>query len=360
MKYVKISLAFCLLLFNSCSGDSSEMQNTQTIPEVGPTTANTWLIDPNHIIDAGPGIDGIPALINPETISANQITYLSDDDLVIGISNGSSGQMAIPHKILDWHEIVNMDNFGENYKNMAVVYCPLTGTGIGWNINNSTNTFGVSGLLYKNNIVPYDRGTKSNWSQIRGQCVNGELIGSSPETSVLIELPWGLWKKIYPTSRVLSTNTGHSRQYDVYPYGTYRTNNDRFIFPIPPLKNSIPSKERVYVINSGDKAKVYQFKSFSNGKVIKDQFEGKDYLLIGNSEFIVSFELDEKTINADYTYDFKGGEVIMTDDLNNQWSIFGQALSGPNRTQFLKTSHSGMMAYYFSVESFYSEPQFYE
>ena len=316
MKYIKISLVFCLLLFNSCSGDSSEIQNTQTTPQAGPTPSNTWLIDPSLIIDAGPGKDGIPALINPETISADQITYLSDDDLVIGISNGTN-QIAIPHKILDWHEIVNMDNFGTT---MAVVYCPLTGTGIGWNthINNETTSFGVSGLLYKNNIVPYDRATGSNWSQLSGQCVNGELIGSTPETTVLTELTWGLWKKLYPSSRVVSTNTGHARQYQNYPYGSYKTDNERFIYPIDPLVNNISAKERVYVINSGDKAKVYQFKSFGNGKIIKDQFEGKDYVLIGNSQFIVSFELDENTINFDFTYDFNDTEVIMTDDQNNQ------------------------------------------
>ncbi len=359
MKYIKISLAFTLLLFISCSGDSSEIQNSQgTITPQNPTPQNTWLIDPSLIIDAGPGKDGIPALANPETILADQITYLSDDDLVIGISNGTN-QIAIPHKILDWHEIVNMDNFGST---LAIVYCPLTGTGIGWNtdINNTITTFGVSGLLYKNNIVPYDRATNSNWSQLRAQCVNGELIGATPETTVLIELSWGLWKKLYPLSRVVSTNTGHSRQYSIYPYGTYKTDNERFIYPIPPLKNNVPAKERVYVINSIDKAKVYRFNSFANGKVIKDQFQGKNYLLVGNSQFIVSFELDETTMNYDFTYDFDNGEIIMTDDQNNEWNIFGQALSGPNRSQLLKKSHSGMMAYYFSVESFYDNPEFYE
>jgi len=358
MKYIKISLAFCLLLLNSCSGDSSEIQNTQTTPQAGPTPSNTWLIDPSLIIDAGPGKDGIPALINPETISADQITYLSDRDLVIGISNGTN-QIAVPHKILDWHEIVNLDNFGTP---LAIVYCPLTGTGIIWNtnINNITTSFGVSGLLYKNNIVPYDRVTDSNWSQLRAQCVNGESIGTIPETSVLIELPWGLWKKLYPSSKVVSTNTGHSRQYQIYPYGRYKTDIGGFISPIPPLKHNIHQKERVYVINSTDKAKVYRFSNFGNGKIIKDQFEGKDYLLVGNSEFIVSFELDETTINYDFTYDFNDGEIIMTDDQDNQWNIFGQAISGPNITQLLKTSHSGMMAYYFSVESFYDAPEFYE
>ena len=359
MKYFKIFLALCLMIFMSCSGDSSEIQDSvQTNTQPNPTPSNNWLIDPNFIIDAGPGLDGIPALINPETVPAGQITYLEDNDLVIGISNGSS-EMAIPHKILDWHEIVNLDNFGSA---LAVVYCPLTGTGIGWNtrINNQITTFGVSGLLYKNNIVPYDRATNSNWSQLTAQCVNGELIGFTPETSVLIEMTWGQWKQLYPSSIVVSTNTGHSRQYAVYPYGSYRTDNDKFIYPIEPLTNNVPAKERVYVINSGDKAKIYRFENFENGKIIKDQFEGKNYILLGNSEFIVSFELDDKNIDFNFTYDFKGGEIIMTDDQNNEWNIFGRALSGPNKTQFLNTSHSAMMSYYFAVESFYPDAVFYE
>ena len=358
MKYVKIYFALCLTLFISCSGDDSDGLNTlQNETIVNFSGSDVWLIDQNLVIDGGPGKDGIPALINPETIPVDQITYLRDKDLVIGITNGTT-QMAIPHKILNWHEIVNLDNFGAL---IAVIYCPLTGTGIGWNtrINEKITTFGVSGLLYKNNIIPYDRTTKSQWSQLSGQCVNGELLGSTPETLVLIEMSWGLWKQLYPSSKVVSTNTGHNRQYGINPYGTYPIDDGAFLYPIEPLINNIPAKERVYVINSGNKAKVYQFKNFENGKVIKDQFDGKHYVLIGNSEFIVSFELDENTINTDFTYSFNGDEIIMTDDLNNEWNIFGQALSGPSKTQFLKTSHSAMMGYYFSVESFFPNPEFY-
>ncbi|MGI9533293.1 DUF3179 domain-containing protein [Lutimonas sp.] len=359
MKYLKFSLAFFFFAFISCSGDSNDIQPTeQDFPGANPISTDDWLIDTDFIIDAGPGLDGIPALVNPETVFANQIDYVSDDDLIIGISNGTN-QLAIPHKILDWHEIVNLDNFGST---LAVVYCPLTGTGIGWNteINNTITTFGVSGLLYKNNIVPYDRATGSNWSQLTAKCVNGELIGSSPETTVLVELSWGLWKTLYPDSRVLTTNTGHSRQYALYPYGGYRTDNEQFIYPIEPLKNNVPAKERVYVINDEEKAKVYRFSNFEGGKIIRDQFQGKDYLIIGNADFIVSFELDDNTRNFEFTYEFNGSEIIMTDDQNNEWNIFGQALSGPNRSQFLKKSHSGMMSYYFSVESFYEGPEFYE
>ncbi len=354
MKY--FSIVLCLILFTSvsCSGDSNDIQNNGGSDPVQQTN---WLIDKNLVLDGGPGRDGIPALLNPETISTENISYLDDDDLVIGISNGKD-QIAVPHKILDWHEIINIDDFELE---LAIIYCPLTGTGIGWDtrINSQNTSFGVSGLLYKNNIIPFDRATSSNWSQLELQCVNGELIGAFPETTVLPEMTWGLWKKLYPFSRTVSTNTGVSRNYNAYPYGDYKTNNQRFIFPIPPLTNNIASKERVYTIYSGDKAKVYRFQNFENGKVIKDQFDGKDYIIIGNSEFIVSFELDGANKDLVFSYEFDETEAIMKDELDNVWNIFGKALSGPKRGEFLKSSHTAMMGYYFSVESFYPGAEFY-
>jgi len=56
------------------------------------------------------------------------VDYLSDTDLVIGVKNGSDVR-AIHILSWDWHEIVN-DDLGN--VSVAVTYCPLTGTGIGW------------------------------------------------------------------------------------------------------------------------------------------------------------------------------------------------------------------------------------
>jgi len=139
-------------------------------------------------------------------------------NLVIGFAQGDDAR-AYPHFILDWHEIVN-DRVGDIH--IAVTYCPLTGTGIGWEreINGSVTTFGVSGLLFNSNLIPYDRNTDSNWSQIRLDCVNGDLIGTEAETHVLVETTW---KTMYPKTLVMSMNTGYNRSYGNYPYGNYRT-----------------------------------------------------------------------------------------------------------------------------------------
>ena len=91
-------------------------------------TSGSWLKPSNEVRDGGPGRDGIPALSSPEFLDAMSASYLQDNDLVVGIKVGNEAR-AYPHKIFDWHEIINQDINGEL---IAVTYCPLTGSAIGW------------------------------------------------------------------------------------------------------------------------------------------------------------------------------------------------------------------------------------
>ncbi len=358
MKILNKLLILSFLLISSCSDSNSDISND--IPDNNNNNNNnsnnnnndgSWLIDKNIVFDGGPGKDGIPALLNPGLIRAEEANFLSDDDLVV-VFKYEDAILAFPHKILDWHEIINVDI---SDLSLGIIYCPLTGTAVGWNrvMNNNKTTFGVSGLLYKNNIIPYDRATDSNWSQLRLECVNGELKGNKPDITVLNEMNWGTWKKIYDQTWVVGTNTGFSRNYDVYPYGSYKTNHEYFIFPIDALNNNVPSKERVHVVIIDQSAKVYRFDSFGNGRLIKDSFAGKQLLIVGNQDFIVSFELNADSTNLDFSYDYNGTEIILSDDEGNKWNLFGEALSGPRKGNFLNAAKTSMMAYYFSIESFY-------
>ena len=310
-----------------------------------------WNIPISEIFDGGPGRDGIPALTNPNLVNANnpETSFLLDTDLVIGYKNGDDIR-AYSHSILDWHEIIN-DNIGD--VSVAITYCPLTGTGIGWNrvLNGSETTFGVSGLLYNTNLIPFDRQTGSNWSQILNESVNGELIGNKIDLIPLIETSWKTWKTIYPNTKVVSTATGFSRTYGTSPYGDYNTNNDLFLFPVA-KDNRVPLKERIHTIIKGTKAKAYQFSAFTEKNIINDSFEGDEYMVVGNSEFIVSFLLNNETSNLTFEYAFNNSETILKDNEGNSWDIFGNAIDGPRTGQSLASSES-FMAFWFSIPAFY-------
>ena len=320
-----------------------------------------WSIPLSEIFDGGPGKDGIPALTEPQFIPAAEADYLDEDDLVIGFVNGDIAK-AYPHSILDWHEIIN-DRVGD--VNISVTYCPLTGTGIGWNrdIDGLTTTFGVSGLLYNSNLIPYDRRTDSNWSQIRLDCVNGKLMGTEIESFTLVETTWKTWKEMYPSTTVVSTKTGHSRNYGKYPYGTYRTNNSYLIFPVSNKDTRIPSKDRVHGIVASGNTKVYPLSLFGESvTVIQDSFEGEDYVIVGNEadNFAVSFLSDPGDgTSPSFSPVQEQYPIVMTDAEGNMWDLFGTAVSGPRQGTQLAHARS-FIGYWFSFAAFYPQLSIYE
>jgi hypothetical protein len=363
----KFMYLILLLLIASCSSGGNDDTAIPTNPNNNNGNNNNnnptpeWLIPINEVRDGGPGKDGIPSIDSPNFVSLNDplASYVKDLDLVIGVVKGNTAR-AYPHKIMDWHEIVNDEINGEC---LAINYCPLTGTAFGWEgvAGGSKSEFGVSGLLYNANLILYDRNTNSNWSQLKLQCVNGSLISTEPELVNIVETTWANWKILYPDTEVLSLDTGFSRDYSLYPYGSYRTDHGYFIFPVTPLNPALPYKERVYAIIDDDLAKIYQFSKFINGRVVQETFNGKDYLIIGNEHLIEAFELtgDYKNLTFDYGLVFieeDGG--FFKDNEGNVWSAFGEALSGPRTGERLTPSKS-VVSYWFAIGAFYPDPEIY-
>ncbi len=343
---------------NSGSGSDTNSDGNNSDNSGSNTTPQDWLIPVSEVKDGGPGKDGIPSIDSPRFVNANdaRTDFLEDDDLIIGIVKGNEAR-AYPHLVLDWHEIVN-DKLNED--NVTINYCPLTGTAFGWSsiAGGENSTFGVSGLLYNTNLILYDRKTDSYWSQLELKCVNGDLIGNEPILESIVETNWGTWKALYPNTKVLSLETGFSRNYGNYPYGDYKTNHNFFIFTASPSNSALPNKERVYAILDEKSSKVYQFDKFIGGKVIREQFKDKEYLIIGNENLIYSFELNESQLDLVFEYDFNNSEVFFKDNEGNKWSIFGKAIEGPRTGEQLKASKS-VVSYWFAIAAFYPNPEIY-
>ncbi len=358
MRQILFSGLLCSFVFLwGCEEEPNGNGNTSS---TGSDSLEGWSIPRDEVFDGGPGKDGIPALTEPEFISAEAADYLSDDELVIGFVYGDEAR-AYPHQILDWHEIIN-DQVGE--ANIALTYCPLTGTGIGWDreIDGEVTTFGVSGLLYNSNLIPYDRKTDSNWSQIRLDCVNGKLRGKVAETFPLVETTWKTWKEMYPSTTVISQETGHNRDYGRYPYGSYRTAHDYLIFPVANEDDRFPNKERVLGILHSGSVRVYSFSSLGDKvSVILDELNGDNLVVVGNREdnFMVSF-LSDPGDGSTLSFSPVQGQypVVMTDGEGNLWDVNGRAVSGPRKDARLEAPPS-FIGYWFSFAAFYPDLTIY-
>ncbi len=352
-----LSLAITTIILSGCGQDDEPPTRTMDIL-VNPVTTtgidpSSWLIPQNQVLDGGPGKDGIPALLEPERVSVDAVDFMEPEDLIIGYRVGDQ-VVGYPHKILDWHEIINDEINGESF---AVTYCPLTGTAIGYSreIDGNTTTFGVSGLLYNTNLIAYDRLTDSNWSQIRRESVNGTLIGREIETLPLVETSWSTWQRLYPNSTVVGTNTGVPRNYGRYPYGSYLT-SPGLIFPVSVTDNRLFAKERVLGVIVGDDVKAFEISRFESPSLLEESLNGQDYIVYidGIANAAVAFEPSTLDGEALMFSTYSGGNAgIMRDQLGNVYDLFGTVVEGPN------PEHSLQRVEYF-IGFWFSFPPFFE
>ena len=181
-------------------------------------------IDLTQLLDGGPPKDGIPSVDNPRFDTA-ETTPFDQDEFVIGVVvNGEA--KAYPYGIMNWHEIVN-DTVGDT--NLTVSYCPLCDTIVVFDRGNTT--YGVSGKLYQSCLVMYDRADDTLYAQPWALGVVGANVNRSLNRLPAVKTTLGDWLAEHPDSKILSTDTGYSRDYMDYPYGNYYT-NEELVFPV--------------------------------------------------------------------------------------------------------------------------------
>jgi hypothetical protein len=196
----------------------------------------------------GVTVNGIPPLVYPKTIPANEASYLRDDHIVFGVEVEGEAR-AYPKRILGWHEMAR-DRVGG--VELTVVYCTLCGTVIPYEseVGGRRRTFGTSGLLYRSNKLMFDEETRSLWSTLEGRPVVGLLAGSGLQLRFrsAVTTTWGEWRKAHPTTRVLSTDTGFQRDYsEGAAYRDYFS-HDRLMFGVSHVDARLKNKDDVLVM----------------------------------------------------------------------------------------------------------------
>jgi hypothetical protein len=173
-------------------------------------------------------------------------------------------------------------------------------------IDDKIFTFGVSGRLYKSNVLIYDHQTESLWSQLKETAVAGPMAGRKLKKISAERVPWKYWLKKHPQTMVLSTDTGYSRNYDIDPYqGYYRALG--IMFPVGDVRTDLPAKEMVLGIEINGAAKAYPL-SLLGGKqgVLKDEIGKYPVQIVLSDEGQVAKILDpqSRTIPVIFAYWF--------------------------------------------------------
>ncbi len=303
----------------------------------------------SEVVWGGVSVDGIPSLDFPKMTPSLEADYLSDNDLVFGISiNGDA--RAYPLRILGWHEMMNDIVGGVP---VALAYCTLCGSAIlfktGIKGRENPLVFGSSGLLYRSNKLMFDRETDSLWNQFTGRPISGPLRETGIELQVLASTTttWKQWKNRHPKSSVLSLNTGFDRDYDEgVVYREYFEDKD-LMFPAIVGDESIARrKDFVFGIRDAGQARAWPLAAFAKTPVINDTIGSRSVLLIGDPEMrtVRAYDRAEQTFTATSSTDrvLSGGE---------EWTVTEDALIGPKNQRFDRIP--GRLAFWFAWDGYF-------
>lgn len=334
--------------------------------DAGPT-GDPDLPVPESDLDRGAAKDAIPAITDPafdtNWADADVDAELAGDDRVIGVERDGAAR-AYPLGILNWHEIVN-DEFGGP---LLVTFCPLCDSGVTGvrRVDGEPTTFGVSGMLWKSDLVMYDDRTESLRNQIRAQAIRGpetgERIDIVPSTLTTLDA----WRGEYPDTEVLlpppaSGTIGGgaaTRDYGRNPYSGY-ANNRRIGIGRNDLEDDrLAAKTIVIGVTHDGVARAYPRPRVLESGVVSDEVSGLPVVVTTDpGDSLVAYE---RTVGGrTLTFERVDGRHLRAG--GSRWrAVSGVAVDGPHEGTALRRANDVSPKFWFAWAEFNPDTEIYD
>jgi hypothetical protein len=313
-----------------------------------------------QFFDAGAERTQIPSLINPKLARRGtpDIAYLTLSDRVIGFMfNGQP--VAIPHKFLWHHEVVNMEIPGEA---ITVTYSPLTGSSAVYNRTPS----GLGPLTISNYVLHSGLVLEDEGESLRPQMATVASCGSS-DGSLLARVPFeertlGSWIQQHLDTWVASSATGLDILYTLFPHGSnYRDPaNTTLIYPVRGgVDPRRPPKELTFGIRSGTGGVAFSLTQL-------DQLRGAINVVVS----VANAELDGQPVAVFWNAAAQAATAYVAEangqrlhfelvdgqrqdvETGSVWNFAGQAVLGPMAGAELEPIADTITAYWFAWAAF--------
>lgn len=338
---------------------------------------------PTSDLQRGASSNAIPAIVDPVfgtdwegvVVSAavnrsgrRTPIRLHADELVVGINRydpldapADAGPRAYPLRVLNWHEVVN-DSVGDP---LLVSYCPICRTAVAAERRVAGNraVFGVSGLLYRDNLVMYDRATRSLWSQLAGLAIRGVRTGSRLTLVPAMVTTWGRWRETHPDTLVLRPppESGTlvregARDYSINPYADYQSTREAGYADYSFADERLHPKAEVLGLSHDGSAVAYPLQVMVDRGVVNDRVGQLPIVVAVDGQTLVAYDrrVGERTL----TFDAAGDDVMAGG--GSRWRIAtGTAIDGPYRGTRLAPAADHPPMFWFAWLQFHPETEVY-
>ena len=323
------------------------------------------------IYRGGVGRDGILSLVNPPLVAPDDpgAEYLAEyaaikrnqplfpDLRVVGmVIDGVP--VAVPHNILWYHEIVNLDI---GFRRYAISFCPLTASAIVFDATAAgTERFSVSGLLYNNNLIMFDPETESLWPQMSLSARCGRLMGTKLRTMPSIEMGWDAWKGLHPDTKVVSQAASNKFDYTAYPYDLYEA--DPFLLFPQEVDHRREAKERVLGIPDGDGGVAFPFAELEarGARVaVSREVGGRELVVLWDSAARAARAYEARSGAGQATL-ISQGTTFVDAESGSSWNLEGVAIAGSRVGEELLPVTESFVAFWFAWAGFHPDTEVWQ
>ncbi len=196
-------------------------------------------------------------------------------------------------------------------------------------------SFGVTGKLWKDSMVMYDRETGSTWSHVTGEAMAGPLQGQTLKPVPALMTTWAHWKRLYPGGKVLAKRPGlfgPSRTANVYQ-GYFADESRLGIFGTRNPDVVLPGKEFVLGVTAGGERVAYAFRRLSRRPLVNDTAKGEPVVVVFSAEDATAAAFSRRARGRTLTFanlrHHDGVWVIDDRETGSTWRAFeGRAVAG--------------------------------
>ena len=280
------------------------------------------------------------AVDHPEFVPASQAIFLSNSDVLIGVTSGGVAK-AYPAADVGQHGVVH-DQMPDGP--IAVTWCGICNTGVVFKTETKRrilhfDSTGLEGLIGGNEVFK-DRETGSRWQQATGTAISGPLKGTRLELYAFLRTNWAEWKRLHPGTVVLKPLPGYAER---MPYVNKVIGETRLgTGPAPEgafgQDNRLRPRETVAGLEIGGEAQAFPFSVLRKVRVAYAKVGGTPVLVIHQpaSDTTTAFEARLKDRTLRFRPADDEASKLVDAETGSTWNAYGLCLAGSLKGSQLK------------------------
>ena len=233
-------------------------------------------------------------------------------------------------------------------------------------LDGKTYTFGVSGKLWRDALLMYDHQTRSLWSHITGEAIQGPLKNKKLKPlASMPQIAWKTWMANYPDTKVLSVSyRGRMREsIDQDSYAGYHSRKDTGVSGTKYTDDRLPNKSLVIGVQVTDNNgmihyRAYPLTQFSDTAVTNDTVNEVPLLIFHDKDSFATAVFKRKVNDSPLTFT-RQGDYFAQDNSGTQWNLItGEATSGKHKGARLERLPA-VNIYWFAWARYYPKTTIY-